>query len=308
MTSTPPIGGESAEQRARDGFICALIAYLLWGLLPLYFLVVKEVTSTEVLVHRIIWAVPFGAIIILARRQWPEVIAAFVDRKMLGLLIVTAILIAANWLVYIWATQNAQIFQASLGYYINPLLFAAVGVLFMGEPLRKTQATAIALAAVGVTILTISGGQVPAIALFLGVTFTVYGVMRKRAKIGGMPGLFVETLVLVPFAVAYLIYLFTNDAAAFSTERPGLSTILLLAGPITVVPLLMFALAAQRLNLATLGMMQFIAPTMQFVIGVYTGEALSMAHIACMLFIWTAVIVFSVDAWRFRRRTRVPAT
>jgi len=295
--------GETPEQRTRDGVISALIAYLLWGFLPLYFIVVKDVPSLEVLAHRVIWAVPFGALIIHVRKQWAEVRRALTHPKMLLLLSSTAVLIAGNWLAYIWAVQQEQIFQASLGYYINPLLFAVVGVFLMGERLRKPQITAIALAAIGVTVLTVSGGELPAIALFLGISFTIYGVIRKKVVIGGMPGLFIETLVLLPLAIIYLAYLASQGQAVFGTEGPAMAAILLIAGPITVIPLLFFALAARRLNLSTVGMMQFIAPTIQFLIGVAYGEQLTSAHLFCFACIWSAVILFSWDAWRSSRRS-----
>lgn len=298
---------ETPEQQVRNGILSALIAYGLWGFLPLYFILLKDVSSFEVLAHRVIWAVPFGALIIFARRQWPEVRRALSHRKMLMLLSITALLIAGNWLVYIMAVQREQIFQASLGYYINPLLFAMVGVLVMGEKLRKPQLAAVALAAVGVLVLTFSGGRFPAIALFLGTSFTLYGVMRKKVVIGGMPGLFVETLVLFPLAAGYLGWLMAGDGAAFVAGGPALSAILLLAGPITVVPLLFFALAARRLTLAAVGMMQFIAPTLQFAIGVAYGEVLTTAHLVCFGCIWSAVAVFSWDAWRSSRRPPVVA-
>lgn len=298
---------ETPEQQVRNGILSALIAYGLWGFLPLYFIVLKNVSSFEVLAHRVIWAVPFGAVIIFARRQWPEVKRALSHRKMLMLLSITALLIAGNWLVYIMAVQREQIFQASLGYYINPLLFAMVGVLVMGEKLRKPQLAAVALAAAGVLVLTFSGGRFPAIALFLGTSFTLYGVMRKKVVIGGMPGLFVETLVLFPLAAGYLGWLAAGGGAAFVAGGPALSAILLLAGPVTVVPLLFFALAARRLTLAAVGMMQFIAPTLQFAIGVAYGEVLTTAHLVCFGCIWSAVAVFSWDAWRSSRRPPVVA-
>jgi chloramphenicol-sensitive protein RarD len=295
---------ETPEQQTRNGLLSAIIAYGLWGILPLYFLVVKDVSSFEVFVHRVIWAVPFGALIIHSRRQWPEVARALTHRQMLGYLTVTAVLIAGNWFVYILAVQQDQIFQASLGYYINPLLFAVVGVFVMGEQLRRAQSAAVLLAAAGVLYLTFSGGQFPGIALFLGVSFTIYGVIRKKVVIGGMPGLFVETIVLFPFSLAYLGWLMADGSAAFWGGGATQSALLTLAGPITVIPLLFFALAARRLNLSTVGMMQFMAPTLQFLIGVWAGEPLSSAHLVCFACIWTAVALFSWDAWRSNRRSK----
>jgi len=204
---------ETPEQQTRNGLIAALVAYCLWGVLPVYFVAVRDVDTLEVLVHRIIWAVPFGAAIIHLRHQWGEVRRALTHPAMLAYLAITALLIAGNWLVYILAVQRDQIFQASLGYYINPLLFAVAGVFLMGEELRRPQALAVSLAAIGVLVLTFSGGRFPAIALFLGTSFTIYGIIRKKVVIGGMPGLFVETLVLLVPAVVYLSILAGRDAA-----------------------------------------------------------------------------------------------
>lgn len=292
---------ESPEQRARDGVISALISFFLWGIFPLYFIVVIDVAAIEVLVHRIIWAVPFGALIIHLRNQWPEVIGALKHQRTLRYLTLSAIVITGNWLVYIFAVQLEQINQASLGYYINPLLFAVAGVVIFGERLRMAQTAAVLLAAIGVTYLTIRGGEFPTIALFLGSAFVIYGIIRKQVVIGGMPGLFIETLVLFPFALGYLVWIMVAGDAAFSFSEPMLAGILVLAGPLTVIPLLFFALAARRLNLTTVGMMQFIAPTLQFAIAVIYGEELTAAHIICFALIWVAVILFSVDAWRASR-------
>jgi chloramphenicol-sensitive protein RarD len=293
---------ETPEQQTRNGLISALVAYCLWGVLPVYFVAVRDVDTMEVLVHRIIWAVPFGAAIIHLRHQWGEVRRALTHPKMLAYLSITALLIAGNWLVYILAVQRDQIFQASLGYYINPLLFAVAGVFLMGEKLRRPQAVAVSLAAIGVLVLTVSGGRFPAIALFLGTSFTIYGIIRKKVVIGGMPGLFVETLVLLLPGVIYLLLLTSRGESAFGTGDPAMSGLLVLAGPVTVIPLLAFALAARRLKLSTVGMMQFIAPTLQFLIGVYYGEQLTTAHIICFGCIWIAVVLFSWDAWRSSRR------
>ena len=293
---------ETPEQQTRNGLIAGLVAYCLWGVLPIYFVAVRDVDTMEVLVHRIIWAVPFGAAIIHLRHQWGEVWRALTHTKMLAYLSLTAILIAGNWLVYILAVQRDQIFQASLGYYINPLLFAVAGVFLMGEKLRRPQTIAVSLAAIGVLVLTVSGGQFPAIALFLGTSFTIYGIIRKKVVIGGMPGLFVETLVLLLPGLIYLLMLISRGEAVFGSGVPAMSGTLVLAGPITVIPLLAFALAARRLNLSTVGMLQFIAPTLQFLIGVYYGERLTTAHIVCFGCIWIAVALFSWDAWRSARK------
>jgi chloramphenicol-sensitive protein RarD len=292
---------ETPEQQARNGLIAALVAYCVWGVLPIYFVAVRDVDTMEVLVHRIIWAIPFGAAIIHLRQQWGEVRRALTHPKMLAYLSLTALLIAGNWLVYIVAVQRNEIFQASLGYYINPLLFAVAGVILLGEKLRRPQAAAVVLAAIGVVVLTVSGGSFPAIALFLGTSFTIYGIIRKKVVIGGMPGLFVETLVLLLPGLLYLLLLMGRGESTFGGGDPAMSAKLMLAGPITVIPLLAFALAARRLSLVTVGMLQFIAPTLQFGIGLYYGEQLTTAHIICFSCIWVAVALFSWDAWRASR-------
>jgi len=299
---TNGMDAENATLRTREGLISALIAYTFWGLLPIYFILVKGVDSWEVLSHRIIWAVPFGAVIIYFRHQWPEVRRAFADRKMLAYLSVSAVLIGVNWLVYVIAVQQEQIFQASLGYYMNPLFFALAGVTLFGEKLRRPQIAAIALAAIGVAVLTIAGGSFPVIAITLGSLFTVYGLIRKKVVIGGMPGLFVETMVLFPFGVLYLLWIINSGTAVFLAADPGMSFLLTLAGPLTVIPLLFFALAARRLNLSTVGMMQYLAPTLQFIVAVIYGEQLTVPHIICFAFIWVAVGLFGWDAWQTSKR------
>lgn len=295
---------ETPEARTRNGVLAALGAFGMWGFLPIYFKILEEVAASEILVHRIVWAVPFGALIILARRQWPEVRRALAHRATLGFLALAALFIAINWLVYVWAVQQSQIFQASLGYYINPLMYVVIGVLLFGEKLRRFQAAAVVLATIGVAVLTVSGGVFPIISLTLAVSFTIYGVIRKQTDVGAMPGLFIETLILAPFALGWLAFLYSDGTAAFGAAT-GRDLLLTLAGPITVLPLLCFALAARRLRLSTIGFMQFIAPTVQFLVGLGYGERLTTAHAICFACIWAAVALFSFDAWQSSRQ-RVP--
>lgn len=293
---------ETDEERARNGLVAALLTYLMWGVLPIYFKILQEVPSLEILAHRVLWGVPFGALIIVMRRQWPEVRRALAHKRTFQFLTLSAALIGFNWFVYIVAVQSGQVFQASLGYYINPLLYVLVGVLFFGERLRRLQAGAVALAGVGVLVLTLSGGAFPFLALTLAVTFTIYGVIRKQVVVGGMPGLFIETMLLLPLASIYVGWLTANGAGTFTSTDIGLDLTLMLAGPITVLPLLFFALAARRLQLTTIGMIQFMSPTLQFIIGVWYGETLTPARLACFGCIWIAISLFSWDAWTESRR------
>ena len=290
-----------SDSEARRGVVAGLIAYALWGVFPVYFKIVGTVAATEVLAHRIVWAVPFGALILFLRRQWPEVRRAMSDRAMLSWLGLSAICITINWFIYIWAVQNEQIFDTSLGYYINPMMYVLVGVLFFGERLSFLQTAAVVLASVGVLVLTISGGTFPWVAISLAVFFTAYGVIRKQVAIGAMPGLFVETTLLFPVAFVWLAWLVLAGQASFGTHDLTLDALLIFAGPITVVPLLLFAVAARRLTLTTIGFMQFLAPTLQFLTGLYYGETLTTPHLVCFGFVWVAVALFSLDAIRTAR-------
>ncbi len=285
------------------GLIAGIAAYTMWGMFPIYFKITQDVPPMEILAHRILWAVPFGAFIIFLRRQWSDVWQTLANPKALALLSLAAILIAMNWGVYIWAIQIEQIFQASLGYYINPLMYVLIGVIFLGETLRKMQIFAVILATIGVAVLTIIGGQFPWISLILATSFTIYGVIRKQLDVGAMPGLFVETLVLILPAAAYLLWIYTQGNLVFFKMGSNMTAILMLAGPLTVLPLLAFATAARKLKLSTIGFLQFIGPSLQFLVGVYYGESLSPANLLCFAFIWTAVAIFVADALRSNRKT-----
>ncbi len=290
-----------------EGIIAALLAYLLWGVLPVYFKLVTSVGPLEILAHRIVWAVPFGALIIAARGQFGEVSASLRSPRTLVLLAASAAFIAVNWLTYIRAVVSDNIFEASLGYYINPLVYVLAGVVLFRETLNAVQAAAVGLAALGVLVLGLSGTGFPVISLTLAFSFTAYGVIRKYVPVGAMPGLFIETLVLLPLALAWLAWIVAEGQAAFAPSRPGLAVLLVMAGPVTVLPLLCFALAARRLRLATLGFIQFLAPTLQFLMGLAYGERLTVPYAVCFLCIWTAVALFVADGWRRRRRPAVAA-
>jgi chloramphenicol-sensitive protein RarD len=291
-----------ARRDRRDGLLAALIAYVMWGVFPIYFVFVASVAATEVLAHRVLWAVPFGALIIHFRHQWPEVKQTLSSARTLFWLALAAIFISANWLIYIWATQNEQVLQASLGYYINPLMYVFVGVLFLKERLRKAQVIALLLAAIGVAYLTVSGRQFPVIAISLALLFTSYGVIRKQVAVGAMPGLFIETVILFPFSLAWLAWLIHVGSASFPATGLSMSLLLVLAGPLTVLPLLFFAVGARILPLSIVGFMQYIAPSLQFIVGISLGETLTVPHLVCFGFIWTAIAVFSFDALYNQRR------
>lgn len=295
--------GRDADARSRyDGVLPGITAYVIWGFLPVYFKLTQHVDALEVLAHRIVWAVPFGALIIASRHQWRAVRRALTDPRVFFWLFLAATLIAVNWYIYIFAVQSEQVYQASLGYYINPLMYVLIGVAFLGERLRRLQVVSLGLAALGVVILTVSYGQLPWIALALAASFTAYGVIRKQVPVGAMPGLFVETLLLLPLAAFWLAALVDSGTSSFWYGSAANDVLLLIAGPLTVVPLLCFAVAARKLTLTVLGFMQFIGPTLQFAVGLAYGEPLSPATLLCFVLIWTAVSLFSWDVVRANRR------
>lgn len=307
MTQTgSPAAPANAELRI--GLLAGIGAYTLWGVLPAYLKAVDDVSALEILSHRILWSVPFGAMLIALRSQWKEVAAAFSTPRVLALLTLSAAAIAINWYIYVWAVINDRVLQASLGYYINPLMYVAAGVFVMGERLRRTQIIAVGLAAAGVMALTIGAGVFPWVSISLAVFFTLYGYLRKTTPVGAMPGLFVETTLLSPIALIYLVWLSSAGAAVFLGQSAGKDALLILAGPVTVIPLVLFALSARRLLLSTLGFLQYIGPTLQFALGLYYGEAFTPAHVVCFGLIWTALAIFSLDAARANRAARVMKT
>lgn len=283
----------------RLGFFAALGCYTIWGLLPLYFKVLGHVAPEFMLAHRIVWALPTGLILIAFARNWRDVRAALTPRR-LAWLTVSGLLIGVNWWVYIWAVGQDRVMEASLGYYINPLLNVLMGLVFFKEQLRKAQWLAVFVAAIGVGIMTIALGHIPWVALVLAVTFGVYSVVRKQLLVDGRAGFIIEVAVL--FFPA-LIWLQTQQTPMFANGGWDIP-LLLAAGPITAVPLILFALAAKRLKLTTVGMMQYIGPTIQFIIALALGEAFGLQHAAGFACIWTALLIFTVDSVRGEAKAR----
>ncbi len=289
----------------KAGVLAGITAYSIWGIFPIYFVLTRVVPATEMVAHRVLWSVPFGLLIILFRKQLPEVFDALKKPKTVALLGLAAIALAINWGVYIWAIQQDQIFQGSLGYYINPLIYVLVGVVFFKEKLSRLQSLSIILALIGVMILTVYGGVFPVISLFLAASFTTYGVIRKQVIIKAMPGLFIETVLMVIPAIMFMTWLSNTGQLQFAEHGTQISLLLVLAGPITVLPLLAFAFAARRMTLSTLGILQYIGPTLQFGCGLYFGETFTLAHALCFGFIWVGIIIYSYDALQKHRRTKI---
>lgn len=297
MTTLP--AERTAEEKAvRLGLACAVGAYLLWGLFPLYFRFLASVGAMEILAHRIVWSMPFGALVLTLRRQWRDVAQAFATPKVLLMLGISAVFISVNWLIYVWAVTNERVLEASLGYYINPLMVIAAGVVVLGEKLRPLQIAAVGAALAGVVALVIGTGVVPWVSLTLAASFTIYGYVRKTTNVGAMPGLFVEVCLLAPAALAYLAFLAHTGAGVFAAGDVLRDALLVISGPLTVVPLVLFALAARRLKMSTLGFLQYLGPSLQFAIGIAFSEAFTPAHAICFGLIWSALALASYDAVR----------
>ncbi len=291
------------KNSASPALLTGCLAYFLWGLFPIYFKITESVPALEILGHRILWSVPFGFLILIFRRQLGDVIRALKNRKTGYYLLLASLSMLVNWGLYIWAVQQDQIFQASLGYYILPLFYFIIGVTFFGEKLTQLKVIAIILAALGVLVLTFYGGAFPYISIILATSFTIYTICRKQADIDALPGLFIETLILTAPALIYFGMLSQAGTLHFGSTTASMTFLLLMAGPITVIPLMAFAFAARRLTLITMGFIQYMAPTLHFMIGLYYGEAFTKAHAACFAFIWLAIIIFSWDSWRDYKST-----
>ena len=295
----------AAARSHRTGLLFGLLAYGLWGVFPLYFALLDAVSPLEVVAHRIIWTLVLLVIIITVARTWRRVRSAL-NRRTLLILLGAAVFISINWLVYVYAVDTDQVVQASLGYFINPLISVALGVILLRERLRRLQWVAVGIAVFAVAVLTVSYGTVPWISLTLAFSFGLYGLLKKVARVGSIESLAIETAALAPFALALMVIWESDGQAAFVLDGWQISVLLILLGPITALPLLAFGGAATRIPLSTLGVLQYITPIMQFILGVFIfNEAMPASRWIGFLFVWTALVVFSVDVYRnSRKQTR----
>lgn len=287
----------SLTREQKIGGALAATAYTLWGIAPLYFKQIHQVPALEILVHRVVWSLVLLALIITVMQLWPKLLGVLKQPKKVLAMFGTGALLAANWGLFIWAINNDHMLDASLGYYINPLLNVLFGMLFLGERLRKLQWLAVVLAAVGVLQQLIHVGSLPWIALVLASSFAVYGLLRKKLAVDAIGGLFIEAMLLTPFALWYWLGYASSPHANLLENSWSLNLWLLAAGIVTTVPLLCFIGAAKRLQLSTLGFFQYIGPSFMFVFGVFLyGEALDSSRLLTFGFIWTALIIYSADA------------
>ncbi|SNS10077.1 chloramphenicol-sensitive protein RarD [Noviherbaspirillum humi] len=288
------------------GMLYAALAYVIWGAFPVYFKSLQAIPSIELVPHRMLWSLAFLFIVLAARRQWTWLGQALRRPKLVAGFLASSLLLSSNWFVYVWAVNNGRVVDASLGYFINPLVNVLLGYVVLGERMRPVQWLAIALAAAGVLWLTWIGGQLPWIALSLAATFGLYGLLRKTAVLGPLEGLALETLLVAPLALAMLLWLSWQGQTHFAQAPLATQLLMAAAGPITAIPLLLFAAGARRIPLSVLGLLQYIGPTLQLLLGVWLyHEPFGGARLAGFALIWCALAVYSAEGVWQRQATRL---
>jgi len=298
------VGGNT--ESVRVGLLYGVAAYTCWGIVPLYFKAVHAVPPREMLAHRIVWSALLLMLIMAVAGKLGTLVRTFRSGRVFGFLILSTMFIAANWYVYIYSVSTNQILQGSLGYFILPLVNVAAGTLFFGEKLGRLQWLAIIFASGGVLVLIVWLGMLPWIALTLAVTFSIYGIIRKHVAVDGTIGLTVETLILTPIAFLFLLVWGTDDRLAFQHISPGLDWLIILSGLITTVPLICFGQAVPRLRIVTIGMLQYIAPTLAFLLAVWLyDEAFPFGYQVGYGLIWIGLAIFVADAVRRRNRSAI---
>lgn len=291
-----------------SGLPQALGAYVLWGFMPLYLLLVREVSAFEFVGWRIVWTLPVCLLIVAFRNQFPAIREALADRRALLVLTASAILIAVNWLVYVWAIQQNEVYAASLGYYINPLVNILLGTLILKERLSRAQWIAVAIAAVGIAVLAAGALTTLWISLTLAFSFGTYGLLRKQVNVGALPGLTIESAILLLPALGVAAWFWAGPQGSSFNQSPGLSFAIMLGGLFTAIPLLMFAIAARRMDYSVLGFVQFLAPSIVFILGLTVfQQELSAPKAFCFGCIWLAAAIFVWDLLAKRKAARRPA-
>ena len=290
-----------ADAKARSGFLLALGAYLLWGLLPFYMKAVAHLPLIEVIAHRIVWSVPIAAAVLVWAGRTADFKAAIRSPRSIGMAALTATLISINWAIYVWAISVDRTVETALGYYINPLVVIVVGALVLGDKLDRLQIAAVALAAIAVAVLTVDAGKLPWVSLALAFSFAAYGFFRKTLPIGPSQGFLLEVLLLSVPALGYIIFLIATGQDHFISSNGTDTALLIGCGPVTSVPLLLFAFGAKLLRLSTIGIMQYIAPTMVFLIAVLAfDEPFGTTQAIAFALIWTALAMYSWSMFRGR--------
>ncbi|WP_147820810.1 EamA family transporter RarD [Salidesulfovibrio onnuriiensis] len=288
-----------------SGFLAALAAFLGWGLLPMYWKQLQTVPPLEILCHRIVWSLLFAALLVTFQGRWRETMAPLKSVKTVGMLTVSSLLLGSNWLMYIWCVNNGHVLATSLGYYINPLMNALIGFLLLGERMTKMQALAVCFAVAGVINSIVGIGHMPWMALAIAVTFALYALMRKTAPMESLPGLLVETAIITPLALGYLLYLQFTGHGTFLHGPGNIDLFLVGAGIATSMPLFGFAFGARRLRLTTLGILQYLAPSIAFLLGVFLyKEPFTSGSLVTFGCIWTALAIYTGESIRQVRKQR----
>lgn len=307
--ATPaPKTSADAERLGPGRAAAALLSgYVIWGLSPLFYKLLAFASPAEIVLHRAIWSAPLLAILLVSARRWSAAVSVLGDKRMLALLAVTSLLIGANWWTFIFAVNSGQVLEISLGYYINPLMNVAVGVFVASERFGRLRAVAVALAALGVVNQIVTVGELPVIALFLAVTFTGYGYFRKTMAVDGRIGLFWETAIIALPSLVILGFVEFGGGGGHFREGWSQAALLVFSGVMTVGPLLLFLTGARGLSFAVIGAAQFIAPTLQFCVGLFYGEVFTPAHAITFALIWAGLAVFVADLLLFERKKRQKA-
>lgn len=290
-----------SRMNSRKGVLSAFASYVAWGVMPLYWKALAGVPAVQILSHRVVWALVFNVILLSVLRRWSWVRSVIKDGKLLLLLAASSALLSINWLVYIWAVNSGHVVETSLGYFINPLVNVALGVIFFKERLRTGQWLAIASAAAGVIFLTIQNGSLPWIALALAASFGAYGALRKIARLDSLEGLTMETALIAPFAAAFLLFTGVGGSSTSVTQ----SALLLGAGAVTAIPLLLFSVGVRSIPMTTLGLLQYIAPTLQFLIGALIyHEPFDATRAVGFGAVWLALAIYTIEGLATRRKSK----
>ncbi|RYJ00031.1 MAG: EamA family transporter RarD [Actinomycetales bacterium] len=289
--------------RGAGGVAFGVGAYLCWGFFPLYWPLLDPASPLEALAHRVVWSVVFVALLLTVTRRWRAFLAITRQPRVVALLFASSVVIAINWGTFIYGVTNDRVIETSLGYFMNPLVTVMLGVLVLGERLRRLQWTAVAIGAVAVVVLAVDYGHLPVVALSVAFSFAAYGFLKKKVDLGTIEALGMETLLLTPFALAFLTWLAFNGTLVFGHEGTGNALLLAGTGVVTAIPLLLFGAAATRLNLAAIGLLQYLVPALQFIMGlVVFGETMTPPRWAGFGLVWLALVLFTTDALRNRKR------
>ena len=287
----------------RRGLLLGVAAYGLWGAFPLYWPLLEPAGAIEILAHRILWSMVTMGLLVVIFRRTPQVRAILANRRTFLLLASAALIITVNWATYIYGVNNDKVVETSLGYFINPLVTVLMGVFILGERLRPMQWVAMGVASLAVVVLTVDYGRLPYIALVLAFSFGTYGLLKKTADVGALESLAVETTVVAPLAVVYLGWLVATGASTFGTEGSAHALLLASTGIVTAVPLICFGAAATRVPMTTLGLLQYLAPVLQFALGVFVlDEAMPASRWVGFVLVWIALVIFTVEATNHHRR------